>query len=444
MTNPRRDDRVALAERLRGVGTCLPLDAKRKLSSQTGIERWYPYYAGYTEEFTRGVLRQLGESERLTVLDPWNGSGTTTRIAHEMGHKPIGFDLNPVANLVASAKIVHPDDAAHVTGLAKRLAEARPVEIAGDDPLIPWMARSVISQYRAIETGILAELATSKSGVAVRPVHGNLPPLAAFMLLALIRAARRTASMHRGSNPTWTTPGEGRRSTIRTLGRRWVERIVEMSGDLEATKAGGMPVPWTGRISIGDARKLPLAGAGVDLVMTSPPYCTRIDYVVSSSFELAALGVGSDSSEFLELRRASMGTPLARKGAVPELPERWPASLCSLLESIRTHQSKASGSYYFKTFHQYFADAETSLKELHRVLRPGGLAVFVVQTSYYKELCVNLPSLYVDLGATLGFKGEIAGQAAVQRALAQIHPHSLHHRKESQYLEAVVALEKVA
>lgn len=442
MTNPRTDGHKDLLEKLRGVGS---LDAKRKPASRAGIESWYPYYAGYSEEFTRRVIRRLGEGDTLTVLDPWNGSGTTTRIAHEMGHRALGFDLNPVANLIASAKIVHPDDAGHVTGLAKRLAEARPLETAADDPLTPWMARSVISQYRAIESRILAELATSREGVVLRPEHGNnIPPLAAFMLLALIRAARGTASMHRGTNPTWTTPGEGRRSTMRTLGKKWVERIVEMSGDLEATKRGGMTVPWTGRISIGDARKLPLGASGVDLVLTSPPYCTRIDYVVSSSFELAALGVGSRSQEFLELRRASMGTPLARKGAVPELPERWPASLLGLLDSIRTHRSKASGSYYFKTFHQYFADAETSLKELHRVLRPGGLALFVVQTSYYKELCVDLPSLYVDLGNTLGFRGEITSEIAVRRALAQIHPHSLYHRKESQYRESVIALEKVA
>lgn len=432
-----------LADKLRGVGACLPVDAKRKPSSQAGIESWYPYYAGYTEEFTRGVLRLVGTENALTVLDPWNGSGTTTRVAHEMGHSPIGFDLNPVANLVASAKVVHPDDAANVTGLAKRLAEAERVDIEDNDPLVPWMARSVIAQYRAIEVRILAELATSKDGVVARPYHGNIPPLAAFMLLALIRAARDTASLHRGTNPAWTTPGDGRRGTTRTLGKKWVDRIIEMSADLDGTKANRRTVPWAGRISIGDARQLPLSAAEVDLVVTSPPYCTRIDYVVSSSFELAALGVGRESSEFIELRRASMGTPLARKGSVPETPGRWPTSLRDLLESIRTHRSKASRSYYYKTFHQYFADAENSLREIHRVMRPRGLALFVVQTSYYKELCVDLPSLYVDLGATVGFRAEIAGQAAVHRALAQIHPHSLHHRKESQYREAVVALEKV-
>jgi DNA modification methylase len=438
------NDRVNTAGMLRDLGACLPLDAKRKPTPKKGLESWYPYYAGYSEEFTRGVFRSLASAEPLTVLDPWNGSGTTTRVAHELGHTAIGFDLNPVANLVASAKIVHPDDASNVTGLAKRLAEAERVPVRSDDPLSPWMAPSVIGQYRAIEARILAELATTKDGVVSRPDKGNVPPLAAFLLLALVRAARDTASLHRSTNPTWMRPGEGRHTATRTLGRKWVERLVEMAADLQARTLGVTSVPWGGRIALGDARKIPLDSSQVDVVLTSPPYCTRIDYVVSSSFELAALGVGAESPLFAALRRSSMGTPLARVGAVPTIPDAWPSSLRTLLQAIRTHKSKASRSYYFKTFHQYFTDAESALKEVHRVLRPGGLALFVVQTSYYKEICVDLPALYVDLGNSVGFRGHVAGQAAVRRALAQIHPHSLHHRKESQYREAVVALEKAA
>lgn len=433
---------MSLTKKLRRLGVSLPFDAKRKPATQTGIEGWYPYYAGYTEDFTRRVLSAVGDGGPLTVLDPWNGSGTTTRVAHEMGYNAIGLDLNPVASLVASAKIAHPEDASNVTGLAKRLSKAERLDVAPDDPLLPWMAPTVISQYRSIEARILAELATSKEGVVARPIEGSVPPLGAFMLLALVRAARDSASFHRGTNPTWTVPGEGRRVAMRTLGNKWVDRLVEMAADLQTSKIGKGSAARSSRILLGDARDLPLSDSQVDLVVTSPPYCTRIDYVVNSSFELAALGVSVDSPEYVALRRASMGTPLARKGVVPETPTHWPSSLRVLLNGIRAHKSKASSSYYYKTFHQYFADAEVSLQELHRVMRPGGLAIFVVQTSYYKEICVDLPGLYVDLGATLGFKGEIVGQAPVRRTLAQIHPHSSRHRKESQYREAVIALEK--
>ncbi|MBK8215449.1 MAG: hypothetical protein IPK71_17045 [Myxococcales bacterium] len=78
----------------------------------------------------------------MTVLDPWNGSGTTTRIL-EIGHQAVAVRPQPVANLVASATIVHPDDAAHVTGL-QRLAEAK-LRIADEDLVdVPSMARSAV------------------------------------------------------------------------------------------------------------------------------------------------------------------------------------------------------------------------------------------------------------------------------------------------------------
>src|ERR1035441_5995022 len=140
----------------------------------------------------------------------------------------------------------------------------------------------------------------------------------------------------------------------------------------------------------------PLADGSADFVLTSPPYCTRIDYVVSSSFELAALGICRNSPTFADLRRAAMGTPLARRGANRPPDPAWPGSVQHVLESIRTHASKSSASYYYKTYWQYFSDCGRSLGELRRCLRVGGAAVLVVQTSYYKDICVDLPRLYLD------------------------------------------------
>ena len=69
-----------------------------------------------------------------------------------------------------------------------------------------------------------------------------------------------------------------------------------------------------------------------------------------------------------------MGTPLARKGPPPDVPEAWPRSVSTLLRAIRKHPSKASRSYYYKTFWQHFDDATASLREFDRVMRPGAFA----------------------------------------------------------------------
>ncbi|MFP3608446.1 hypothetical protein, partial [Paraburkholderia sp. SIMBA_053] len=56
------------------------LTAKRS-PTRKGLEGWYPYYAGYTEQFAQGIIAAASGGCRLRVLDPWNGSGTTTRAA---------------------------------------------------------------------------------------------------------------------------------------------------------------------------------------------------------------------------------------------------------------------------------------------------------------------------------------------------------------------------
>lgn len=433
-----------LKERLRATASSLPLDAKRKPTRRQGIESWYPYYAGFTEEFASGVIGELACDPSVCVMDPWNGSGTTTRVAHALGHRALGFDLNPVASLVASAKIAHASDAQHVVGLAKRISKVAPVDVDDADPLRTWLAPSVVGQYRAIERTLLAEMATTASGESASALAGDFPPLVSFLLLALVRTAREFATVSQGTNPTWIRPGDQRKRAIRTLGARWTSQVAAMADELHEAQAAESAKPWSGSIAVADSRNLPVDDDSVDLILTSPPYCTRIDYIVSTSFELAALGLAEGSKEYQDLRRASMGTPLARKGAPPDVPSGWPQSVAKLLSAIREHPSKASRSYYYKTFWQYFHDALGSLQEFDRVMHRGGAALLVVQTSHYKDLFVDLPGLYIDMAHSVGLRGSVIGEAPVRRAIAQIHPHAARHRASADYREAVIALEKAA
>ena len=60
-------------------------------------EEIYPYYAGFSRMFAEDAIEWAtdGDKEKV-VLDPWNGSGTTTRTASQLGIGSVGFDLNPV------------------------------------------------------------------------------------------------------------------------------------------------------------------------------------------------------------------------------------------------------------------------------------------------------------------------------------------------------------
>ena len=429
---------------LQRIASKLPLDAKRVTWRNDGVESWYPYYAGFSDRFARLILESVDLPSKATVLDPWNGSGTTTHVADQLGHTAFGFDLNPIAALVANAKLARPRDAEHVLGLARRISTealdlSRNVK-AIKDPLSPWLRPSVVAQYRAIEAAVLADLATGRNGKPVRPSSGGTPPLASFLLLALMRAARWFAGVRSSTNPTWIVPSEDPSGSRLQLTKRWLDLVGEMAEQLstEQKKNTGSEA------RLADSRRLPLSDDSADFVLTSPPYCTRIDYVVSTSFELAALGVDRNSATFADLRRAAMGTPLARKGANREPEATWPKSVQTVLDAIRTHPSKSSASYYYKTYWQYFSDCERSLRELRRCLRVGRAAVLVVQTSYYKDICVDLPRLYLDMGKAVGFGGDIVGEVEVRRALAQINTRSMQHRETTTYRESVLTLERVA
>jgi DNA modification methylase len=54
---------------------------------------WHP--APFTEELPTMLLNAVGTKDKLTVLDPFAGSGTTLKVALRYGYRAIGVDVNP-------------------------------------------------------------------------------------------------------------------------------------------------------------------------------------------------------------------------------------------------------------------------------------------------------------------------------------------------------------
>ncbi|MBA3877444.1 MAG: hypothetical protein C0498_11040 [Anaerolinea sp.] len=138
-------------------------------------------------------------------------------------------------------------------------------------------------------------------------------------------------------------------------------------------------------------------------MISSPPYATRIDYVVATRPELAVLSVQS-GQPMSSLRNAMLGTPTmtspAQDAKIPWLLMSDTAS--RFLGQVAAHRSKASAGYYSRYFEQYFRGLASAVSEMTRVCTEDAPIALVVQDSYYKEVRLDLAAVLREMLTATG------------------------------------------
>lgn len=71
------------------------------------VHRWFRYSAGFSAEWVeREILRHCHDSkEKINILDPFSGSGTTLLAAEAVQANAVGFEPHPFIYRVAKAKL---------------------------------------------------------------------------------------------------------------------------------------------------------------------------------------------------------------------------------------------------------------------------------------------------------------------------------------------------
>src|SRR5436190_8951017 len=67
--------------------------------------RWYYYKERFSPIFIEQAIQISGIEKNELIIDPFNGSGTTTLTAAMSGYKSIGIEVNPFTSFLASAKL---------------------------------------------------------------------------------------------------------------------------------------------------------------------------------------------------------------------------------------------------------------------------------------------------------------------------------------------------
>jgi len=313
----------------------------------------------------------------LRVLDPMTGSGTVLAVARAKGHRAFGFDLDPLAVLMAGVwtRTVEADEinekAGEVLSRAKRAfgplpsGQAYPI---GSDRETRKFIRYWFDDYARRQ---LASLSFAIHRVHNRAVREAL--WCGFSRLIITKSAGASLAM----DLSHSRPHKAfLRAPIKPFAR-FLSAVTTVV--CNCPQRGEAAVGPKAVVKRGDARNLDLDAESIDLVLSSPPYLNAIDYIRCSKFSLVWMGYTVD--ELRNIRSSSVGAESCNQEA---LDAHWVRLLIRQL-GLQNRLSKRDEAILAR----YVWDMGQALSEVSRVLRKGGRAVYVVGDSQLRGTFVR-------------------------------------------------------
>src|SRR5437773_1677109 len=398
--------------------------AKSSRSRGKGPENWLPYYAGFSARFVSVILNSLSLDSASLVFDPFAGSGTTNLACKCAGIPSIGLELNPVAYVVSNAKLTWQLDESEIEWQIERLEPSKLKDA-------PSIRKSEIGKV-PLNDSVRYLL---NAGQRVIGLDGKIR---FFLLAAAIETLRVLSDHDKRSNPTWpsfrprpVTP----KATHRMLSKIARDRLSEFD-----KYKGHSDCPSS--VTYADASSYNPAFKA-DVIITSPPYLNRLDYIMNFSLEnsyLVALGFPVATS-MEELRRKMIGTVKVGDSLTPK--SEWGRICLELLDAVKRHPSRAAESYYFKTLLQYFDRLYDCIGMFHRALGIGGVCFMVVRSSYFKNLEIRLAAIVKEMATEVGF-GEISfvRQDSITSHLGRMDPDQRKWVLDKSLMENVILMRR--
>ncbi len=337
------------------------------------------------------ALEALGNGAKsLRVLDPMAGSGTVLAVARSKGHKAIGFDLDPLAVLLAGVwtQTIKADSVRNKALEVLSRAMER-FELLSPDEAFPVGCDKETKAFLLYWFDDNARRQLTSLAGAIGRVHDKTIRRGlwiAFSRLIITKTAGASLAMdlshsrpHRRFQTAPVEPFDRFLSAVETV-------------VVNCPKSGAGMVGPAAVVKRGDARKLAIRKGSIDLVLTSPPYLNAIDYMRCSKFSLVWMGYSV--GEIRKIRGESVGAEVSLKEA---LNADWVTDIIAKLElepmlSTRNYALLA----------RYTWDMGHALAEASRVLKKGGRAVYVVGDSTIRGTFVRNSEIVALVGKRNG------------------------------------------
>lgn len=331
----------------------------------------HKYPAKFFPELPRWLISRYSNEGNL-VLDPFAGSGTTNLEALLSNRHSIGVDVDPFARFLAKVKTT-PIPTLELRSAWKTLRH-RVETFSGSSDIknIPEFP----NRNKWFKPFILEECGYIKSEIDKLDVGRKCKNFFLILFSSILRQVSEAED-----NATRLYVRQKFDKNIRpnmaiNLFLQRTEKQVEKMNKLSNMELAS-------RVEIledADARSIPTLKSGiVDLAVTSPPYVNAVDYPRSHQLEIYWLGFETGSLE--PLKATHIGTESVKAKTYRTRHYTGNPEADFIINKIFDKDPRRAYIAY-----KYLMDMSSNLREVYRVLKPGGVYAIVVGNNIIRGL----------------------------------------------------------
>ena len=378
--------------------------AKSDYNASKPIHRWYTLKEAFAAELP-GWLCQRMQTEyghtATSICDPFLGGGTTGVALADEARTTVGVEYNPFIRFVAATK-------ADVPRVSPDELERAVCALAGVTP--PPAAIPALTTLHNRDYSDEADLQFLLGMLHCIRDQDASPPVQDVLQLGVAAAIEDVFQLRKDGRALRFVPKPGRPPARDRVHARWQAMLEDVRAYHAQHRPGADAEPLY-QVYGGSAVDLPVrttAGGIFDTVMYSPPYANDFDYSEVYKLELWVLGFLTTYDAWTQLRQGTIRShhsivfPPTQHLASDPRTQPVAAQIQAMVESPCLPDSERRRVK--RLIEGYFDDMYRALCEQWRVLRPGGMLVYVVANSrhYYLPLATDL--ILAEIARCIGFE----------------------------------------
>lgn len=385
--------------------------------------RWYYYKEGFSPLLVENAIQQVGVKHDEIILDPFNGSGTTTLTASTNNYKSIGLEVNLFTSFLSQAKSKNADIDIFQ---AERNRLSENVAKGGKSDLIGF---STFSKKESNKKWLFNNdvLQSFEGGWAATEQISSLN-IRRLARLGLIVSAMENCNAKRDGKclryrDSWNKHPYNSHTFINSLNSIF-DKIEE---DLQAK-----PITVSPTIINGDCRSL-LSSKHVEkfkLCITSPPYLNTFDYTDIYRPELFLGKFVKNNEELYDLRLKTVRSHIQAKWDKP-VKSDFGLVYQNAIDHITGNPDMLMDKKIPIMVQAYFEDMFNILTLLKSKAQKDAQLWFVVSNSAYANMEIPVDLIIGDIGTKAGWHlKEIGVLRQIGRRKTK-HSPDVNHLRES-------------